>query len=146
MARRLKNAFKTVKIRASNFNAVGSTTATDHLEELYMTLEAKKVDAVSASRKAALATAEAEIKKAEAQKAELAIITAAGEYDNRIAGERVWMVYREGESNELTFEGITERLLRNNFRAQQAMIGKNMQNDDSSSELDNMFEDDEEDE
>jgi hypothetical protein len=145
MPRKIRNQFKLVKIKASTFNNQGSTENTDRLDQLHVFLEAKKVEAVAAERKSILATQEATIKRAEAVTAELALIQAASEFDNRIAGERVWMVYREGDSNDLVFEGITERLLRNNFRAHQAAIGKSM-DEDGSNELDSMFEDEQEDE
>jgi hypothetical protein len=142
--RKMHNQFKPVKINAKNFNAPGTTDATDRLAQLYVVLEAKKVEAVAAARKVAQFTQDAAIKQAEAISAELALITAASEYDKRIAGERLWLVYQEPDTYELIFEGWTERLIRNNMRAQQAQIGKSMDSD-GSSQLDDMFEDEEDD-
>ena len=134
-----RNAFKTIKIKASTFT---TDDGMDKLEQLFMTLEARKVDAVEAQRAAMIASAAAAIKQAQAIQAETVLIQAAGTMENRIARENKWIVFRDADG-AITFEGITEMLTRNNFRAQQMLIGKQVADDDSG--LDDMFEEGEED-
>lgn len=133
--RKLKNAFKTVKIKASSF-AQGEDLA--KLENLFMVLEVKKTEAVEAFRSAQIAASLHAIKQAERMQAELAVLALAASFNNTIARESRWMIFKDADGGEITFEGLTEKLLRNNFRAQQGAVGRQVESEDFG---DSMFED-----
>lgn len=126
MSDKIRRAFRTTKIKITREN-VPSQEQRDALETLFITMEAAKTDAVSAERAAGIAAAKAKTKQATAQISELEFLQAASGHFAQVAGDRLWIVYRDTEGN-ITLEGFTERLLRNNMRAQQAMLGNQVAN------------------
>jgi hypothetical protein len=131
---KVRRAFRTTKIKI-NKDTVPSAEQRDALEALFMTMEAAKTDAVAAERSAGITTAKARTKGAQALIAELEFLqTAAGNF-TQVAGDRIWVVYRDQEGT-IVLEGFTERLLRNNMRAQQEMLGKQLTSDDTQGEVD----------
>lgn len=114
------NAFRTTKVKLSEF----PKDKRDHFEQLFVNLEAAKSDAVKADRAAEIAASNAAVKKAMARTAELNILLEASDYDKRIEVERHWTVFRDNEG-QVTFEGITERILRNATRMGLQQMGQN---------------------
>lgn len=100
-----------------------------------MTMEAAKTDAVAAERYAAIAAAKARTKQSAAITAEVEFLIKASDNFTQVAGERLWVVYRDTEGT-IVLEGFTERLLRNNMRAQQDMLGNQIANSGDESEVD----------
>lgn len=140
MNNQIRKAFRTTKIRINEL----PSEAQQDIEQLFFNLEAAKTDAVSAEREAGKAVSQAQIKRANAQIAELNLLMNAATHFTQIAGDRVWMPYRDN-NGIITFEGFTERLLRNNMRAQQELLGRQLaeNNDaDTSTKHDDMYEDD----
>lgn len=123
---KVRRAFRTTKIKVDKAT-VPQSEARDVLENLFITMEAAKTDAVSAERKALIATAIAKQKQASAQIAEAEFLQRASDHFSQVAGERLWIVYRDSDGT-ITLEGFTERLLRNNLRAQQQMLGSQVAN------------------
>jgi hypothetical protein len=135
-----RNAFKTIKIKASSF---ASPEDLAKMTALYMELEAKKTDAVEAVRAYKTAKSKADILVAEVELTQLKLTTMAAGMENRIAREPNWLIYQDGaDEKSLTFEGLSERLMRNTFRAQTAMMAKSVEGDDT---MDGMFENEDED-
>jgi hypothetical protein len=123
---KVRRAFRTTKIKVTK-DTVPSNEQREALEGLFMTMEAAKTDAVAAERASGIAKAKAQTKMSAAQIAELEFLnTAAGNF-TQVAGDRFWIVYRDNEGT-ITLEGFTERLLRNNMRAQQDMLGSQIDN------------------
>lgn len=136
----IRKAFRTTKIKV-NTTTVQSSEQRDALETLFMSMEAAKTDAVSAERAAGIATAKAKTQLAKAQIAELEFLSRAADNFTPVAGERLWIVYRDAEG-VITLEGFTERLLRNNMRAQQEMLGNQLANSDDNVDRNGLYEDD----
>lgn len=131
---KVRRAFRTTKIKITK-DTVPSSEQRDTLEALFMTMEAAKTDAVAAERASMIATAKARTQQAKAQIAEVEFLqTAAGNF-TQVAGDRMWIVYRDQEGN-ITLEGFTERLLRNNLRAQQDMLGNQIANSGDENSVD----------
>lgn len=123
---KIRRAFRTTKIKV-NKDTVPAPEQRDSLEALFLAMEAAKTDAVAAERSALISAAKARTKQATAQIAETEFLqTAAGNF-TQVAGDRLWIVYRDSEGT-ITLEGFTERLLRNNLRAQQDMLGSQIAN------------------
>lgn len=123
---KVRRAFRTTKIKI-NKDTVPAAEQRDALEGLFMTMEAAKTDAVAAERAALIARAKAQTQGAKAQIAEVEFLqTAAGNF-TQVAGDRMWIIYRDKEGI-ITLEGFTERLFRNNLRAQQEMLGSQLEN------------------
>jgi hypothetical protein len=123
---KVRRAFRTTKVRV-NKDTIPSKEQRDSLEGLFLTLEIAKTDAVASERAAEIAVAKAKTQRSKAQIAELELLqTAAGNF-TQVAGEKFWIVYRDAEGI-VTLEGFTERLLRNNLRAQQDMLGEKVAN------------------
>lgn len=139
----IRKAFRTTKLKINTLTAEAQTD----LENLFMVLEARKTDAVRAERKAGRAVNQAQSRRADAQDAELELLEHAAEYFPQVAGDRVWMVYRD-KSGVITLEGLTERLMRNNLRGQQSMMGEQLsQNAEQANDgSESLYEDDEEEE
>src|SRR3954469_11885470 len=131
---KVRRAFRTTKIKVTS-ETVPSSEQRDQLEGLFMTMEAAKTDAVSAERQAGIAIAKSKTKLAAAQTAELEVLIKASDNFSQVAGDRMWIVYRDSEG-KLTLEGFTERLLRNNLRAQQEMLGNQIANSGDEEEID----------
>jgi len=131
---KVRRAFRTTKIKVTS-ETVPSSEQRDQLEGLFMTMEAAKTDAVSAERQAGIAIAKSKTKLAAAQTAELEFLIKASDNFSQVAGDRMWIVYRDSEG-KLTLEGFTERLLRNNLRAQQEMLGNQIANSGDEEEID----------
>lgn len=131
---KVRRAFRTTKIKVTK-ETVPSTEQREALEGLFLTMEAAKTDAVAAERAAGIAAAKAKTKNATAQIAELEFLTTAAGNFTQVAGDRMWVVYRDTEGT-LTLEGFTERLLRNNLRAQQDMLGSQIANSGDSDDVD----------
>lgn len=123
---KVRKAFRTTKIKITKEN-VTSAEQRDQMEALFLTMEAAKTDSVAAERFARIAAAKAESKNASAKIAELEFLQVASTNFNQVAGERLWIVYRDSDGI-ITLEGFTERLIRNNMRAQQDMLGSQIQN------------------
>lgn len=123
---KIRRAFRTTKIKV-NSDTVPGKEQLDSLEALFITMEAAKTDAVAAERAAGIATAKAKTMQATAQIAELEFLQKASNVFTQVAGERMWIIYRDPEGT-ITMEGFTERLLRNNLRAQQDMLGNQLAN------------------
>ena len=122
----VRRAFRTTKLKISK-ETVPSQEQRDTLESLFMTMEAAKTDAVAAERQAIIARAKATSKNASAQTAEAEFLIKASDNFNQVAGDRMWITYRDTDGT-IVLEGFTERLLRNNIRAQQAMLGEQVAN------------------
>jgi hypothetical protein len=131
---KIRRAFRTTKIKI-NRETVPSSEQRDALETLFLTMEAAKTDAVSAERTAIIAAARAKTQQAKAQIAEVEFLQTASGNFTQVAGERLWIVYRDPEGT-ITLEGFTERLLRNNLRAQQDMLGNQIANSGDDNEVD----------
>ena len=131
---RIKRAFRTTKIKI-NKETLPNPADRDVMEQMFITLEAAKTDAVAAERAATIAKAKADTFKAKSQIAEVEFLQKASEHFNQVAGERFWIVYRD-KDNSIVLEGFTERLLRNNLRAQQEMLGNQVANSGDDSEID----------
>lgn len=138
MSNRIRRAFRTTKIKVTK-DTVPSAEQRDALESLFMGMEAAKTDAVSAERAAGIAAAKAKTKQATAQIAELEFLTVAAGNFTQVAGERIWIVYRDSEG-VITLEGFTERLLRNNLRAQQDMLGRQVAESDENVDRSGLYE------
>jgi Ca2+-binding EF-hand superfamily protein len=137
----IRKAFRTTKVKATNFGKEQQ----QEIEQAFMVLEAAKTDAVAAERAAGINLNKAQVKRAEAQTAEIRLLEIASTADNRIAGERVWLIYKD-KDGIITFEGLTERLMRNNFRAQQELMGQQLQNnEDGDVDRSDLYEEDQED-
>lgn len=128
-------AFRSTKIPASEFAT--DSKDKDKIEMAYMALEAAKTDAVAAERAAALAQAKGIVARQRANIAEVEILTLASTFDNRIASEKLCMIYKD--KSEITFEVWSERILRNTFRAQTASM---QQTADQMPEDEGLFEQD----
>jgi hypothetical protein len=118
---KVRRAFRTTKIKI-NKESIPSNEQRDALESLFMTMEGAKTDAVAADRASRISAAKAKTQEARAQIAELEFLQTASGNFTQVAGDRFWIVYRDNEG-VITLEGFTERLLRNNLRAQQDMLG-----------------------
>lgn len=118
---KVRRAFRTTKIKVDKSTVVNAE-ARDVLEHLFITMEAAKTDTVAAERNALIASARAKQKQSSAQIAETEFLQSASDHFTQVAGERLWIVYRDNEGI-ITLEGFTERLLRNNLRAQQQLLG-----------------------
>lgn len=127
-------AFRTTKISLSSLNLGDSEKA--KLETAFTEFEVAKTVYVTEQRKALDQAARAEIAKQQAGLAQTSLLRLAADHDARIAAEPIWMIYKD-QSGELIFEGITERLIRNNIRAQQEMLGKQLEGLEGT---DNLFE------
>lgn len=127
---KVRRAFRTTKIKI-NADTIQSTEQREQLESLFMTMDAAKTDAVAAERSASISTAKAKNKQASAKIAELEFLQVASSSFNQVAGERLWIIYRDADG-VITLEGFTERLIRNNLRAQQDMLGRQIEGDGSS--------------
>jgi len=141
----IRRAFRTTKIKI-NKETVPSQEQRDLLETLFMSMEAAKTDSVAAERIAMIAAAKARTQQAKAQIAEVEFLQMASGNFNQVAGDRMWIVYRDKEGT-ITLEGFTERLIRNNLRAQQDMLGDRIANSGDDNEVDRsgLYESDEED-
>lgn len=141
---KVRRAFRTTKIKV-NKETVPSVEQRDQLESLFLTMEAAKTDSVAAERSAGISAAKAKNKQATAHIAELEFLQTASTSFNQVAGERMWIVYRDSEGN-ITLEGFTERLLRNNMRAQQDMLGNQIANSGDENDVDRsgLYENDDE--
>ena len=117
----IRKSFRTTKIKINDL----STESQQELEQLFLNLEAAKTDAVTSEREAGKAVSQAQIRRANAQIAELTLLMAAATHFTQIAGDRVWIPYRDS-NGVITFEGFTERLMRNNMRAQQQLLGEQL--------------------
>jgi hypothetical protein len=135
---KVRRAFRTTKIKI-NENTIPSSEQRDQLEALFMTMEAAKTDSVAAERAAGIAKAKAQNKQATAQIAELEFLQVASSSFNQVAGDRLWIVYRDPEGC-ITLEGFTERLIRNNMRAQQDMLGTQLENSGEDVNRDGLYE------
>ncbi len=131
---KVRRAFRTTKIKV-NRETVPSVEQREGLEGLFMTMEAAKTDAVAAERNALIAAAKARTQQAKAQIAETEFLQAAAGNFTQVAGDRLWIVYKDSEGT-ITLEGFTERLLRNNLRAQQDMLGSQIAGSGDESEID----------
>lgn len=131
---KVKRAFRTTKIKI-NKETVPSSEQRAELEGLFLTMEAAKTDAVAAERVAAIASAMSKTKLSTAHIAELEFLQKASNNFAQVAGERMWVVYRDKDGN-ITLEGFTERLIRNNLRAQQEMLGNQIANSGDESDID----------
>lgn len=142
---KVRRAFRTTKIKI-NKDTVPSSEQRDTLESLFLSMEAAKTDAVAAERSAGIASAKAKTKQSTAQIAELEFLQTASGNFTQVAGDRLWVVYRDQEGS-ITLEGFTERLLRNNLRAQQDMLGNQIANsgDDGGVDRSGLYESEEED-
>lgn len=118
-------AFSTTKIKASEF----STEFQMELEEMFMHLEALKSDSVKTRRAAIQAVNEARIKSAQVENMETKIIAAAAGMKKAIEYEPQWSVYRDS-AGQITFEGLTERVIRNASRASLHQLGKAVEESD----------------
>lgn len=127
---RVRKAFRTTKLKVSK-DTVPSSEQRDALEALFINLEASKTDAVSAERTAMIAGAKAKSKQAGAIQAEVEFLIKASDNFPQVAGERMWIVYRDTDGT-ICLEGFTERLIRNNLRAQQEMLGSQLENNGGS--------------
>lgn len=141
---KVRRAFRTTKIKVDK-STVAQSESRDILENLFITMEAAKTDAVAAERNALISAAKAKTKQASAQIAETEFLQKASDHFTQVAGERLWIVYRDNEGT-ITLEGFTERLLRNNLRAQQHMLGSQIANSGDEDEIDRsgLYESDEE--
>jgi len=141
MGNQFRKAFRTTKIRINEL----SPEAQQEIEQLFLNLEAAKTDAVTAEREAGKAVSQAQIRRGNAQIAELQLLMAAATHFTQIAGDRVWIPYKDN-NGVITFEGFTERLLRNNMRAQQELLGRQLaENNDDNTNSSDLYEDDTED-
>jgi hypothetical protein len=134
MSNSLKKAFRTTRIKVTK-DSVPSAEQRDALEGLFMTMEAAKTDAVFAERQSIIASSKAKTKQASAQTAEMEFLIKASDNFSQVAGDRMWIVYRDKDGT-ITLEGFTERLLRNNLRAQQEMLGNQIANSGGDEEVD----------
>jgi hypothetical protein len=132
---RLRKAFRTTKVTVDAF----PTDVHEKLEQLYINYEGAKTDAVAAERAAGIAVNNAQSKRAKAQAAELELLTFAATHNNQIAGERVWIPYKN-KDQKLVFEGFTDRLIRNAQRAQLENMGKSL-SENSDDDNTGMYED-----
>jgi hypothetical protein len=123
---KVRRAFRTTKIKV-NKDTVPSVEQRQALDNLFLTMEAAKTDAVAAERAALISKAKAQTQIAKAQIAEVEFLQAASSNFAQVAGDRMWIIYRDKEGI-ITLEGFTERLLRNNLRAQQEMLGSQLEN------------------
>lgn len=123
---KVRRAFRTTKIKISK-ETVPSSDQRDALEGLFLTMEAAKTDAVASERAAIISRAKAQTQGAKAQIAEVEFLQAAAGYFTQVAGDRMWIIYKDKEG-VITLEGFTERLFRNNLRAQQEMLGSQLEN------------------
>ena len=137
----IRRAFRTTKLKVNTL----PPEAQQELEQLFMVLEARKTDAVAAERKAGRAVNRAQAERALAQDAEIEFLEHAATSFEQVAADRVWMIYRT--SDGIILEGLTERLMRNNLRGQQSMLGTQLsQNAEESNDgSENLYEADEED-
>lgn len=139
---RVRRAFRTTKIKVTK-DTVPSSEQRDALESQFLTMEAAKTDAVNAERIASIAMAKAKTKQSTAQIAELEFLQLASGHFTQVAGERIWMVYRDKDGS-IVLEGFTERLLRNNIRAQQDNLGSQIANSgDEGIDRSGLYEEDE---
>lgn len=122
----VKKAFRTTKLKI-NKETVPSNEQRVVLESLFLTMEAAKTDSVTAERNAAIASAKSKSKLATAHIAELEFLQTASSNFSQVAGDRMWIIYRDKDGT-ITLEGFTERLIRNNIRAQQEMLGNQIAN------------------
>jgi len=122
MDSRIRRAFKPTRLRITK-ETVPAEEQRNTLESLFLTIEAAKTDAVTAERKAAISVSKAKSQREQANIAELEFLNKASDNFTQIAGESIWIVYRDTEGI-ITMEGFTERLIRNNIRAQQEILGK----------------------
>lgn len=127
MENRVRKAFRTTKLVVSE-DSVPSQEQRDALEGLYLTLEAAKTDAVSFERSATIATAKAKSKQAYAIQAETEFLMKASDNFPQVASERMWIIYRDSKTGNIVMEGFTERLIRNNLRAQLDNMGSQIAN------------------
>lgn len=131
---KVRRAFRTTKIKV-NKDTVPASEQRDQLEALFISLEAAKTDAVASERKAGIAAAKAKTMNATAQVAELEFLQTASTNFPQVAGERLWIIYRDTDGT-IVLEGFTERLIRNNMRAQQDLLGNQIENSSSDSNVD----------
>lgn len=117
----LRKAFRTSKIKVTQF----PKESRDSLEALFIAYEASKTDSVEADRNALISVNKAQMLSAQAKIAETELMKAAALLNNQIAGSRQWIAYKD-DDGILVFEGVTDRMIRNTFRAQQDMLGKQM--------------------
>lgn len=131
---KVRKAFRTTKIKI-DASTVPDSDSRAALENLFITMEAAKTDAVAAERVAMITAAKAKTQNASAQIAEVQFLQKASDHFNQVAGERLWIVYRDA-AGAISLEGFTERLLRNNMRAQQQMLGSQVANSGDEDEID----------
>lgn len=131
---KVRRAFRTTKIKIDKAT-VPQSESRDALETLFIGMDAAKTDAVAAERTAIIATSKARAKNSYAQIAEAEFLQSAATHFTQVAGERMWIVYRDNEGI-ITLEGFTERLLRNNLRAQQQLLGGQVANSGDEDEID----------
>src|SRR4051812_6663956 len=93
---KVRKAFRTTKIKITK-ETVPQAEQRDALESLFMTMEAAKTDAVAAERVAGIAAAKARTKQSTAQIAELEFLATASGNFAQVAGDRLWIVYRDSE-------------------------------------------------
>lgn len=134
MSNKVKRAFRTTKIKIDQAT-VPDQESRNILETLFITMEAAKTDAVAKERVALITAARAKAQNAAAQIAETEFLQRASDHFNQVAGERLWIVYRDA-TNTIVLEGFTERLIRNNLRAQQQLLGNQVTGSDDSGEID----------
>src|SRR6202035_5750956 len=104
---KVRRAFRTTKLKITK-ETVPSAEQFDALESLYLTLEATKTDAVAAERHAAIAKAKSQSKQAASMTAEVEFLIRASDHFPQVAGDRIWMVYRDKDGT-IVLEGFTER-------------------------------------
>lgn len=141
---KLKKAFRTTKLKV-NKETIPSDEQRNVLENLFLTMEAAKTDAVAAERAAAISAAKSKGKASTAHIAELEFLQTASSNFSQVAGDRLWIIYRDKDGT-ITLEGFTERLIRNNMRAQQEMLGNQIANSNESDvDRTGLYEDDNDD-
>lgn len=118
---KVRRAFRTTKLKVTR-DTIPSQEQRDALEGLFMTLEAAKTDSVSAERASLISQAKARTKQSAALTAEVEFLIKASDNFPQVAGDRIWIVYRDTDGT-ICLEGFTERLIRNNLRAQQESLG-----------------------
>jgi hypothetical protein len=144
MNNQIRRAFRTTKVKINEL----SPEVQQEIEQLFLNMEAAKTDAVTAEREAGKAVNQAQIRRANAHIAELNLLMIAATHFTQVAGDRVWIPYKD-KNGVITFEGFTERLLRNNMRAQQEMIGRQLAENneldgESGAKYDELYEDENE--
>lgn len=139
MNKNIRRAFRTTKIKIDKAT-LASDDQRQALESMFLTMTVHKTDAVAAERTAGIAAAKAKVKASEAQVAEFEFLNAASQYFDAVAGERMWVIYRDSDG-VVTLEGFTERLIRNTIRAQQQLLGDQVSNtSDDDVERDDLYE------